>query len=63
MGELRDMHHSITTCKLKIRAHKSVKAYGVEIRESVIPAISQLGAVISDVNHRSATLIPDSQVE
>lgn len=63
VGELRDIHHSITTCKLKIRAHKSVKTYGVEIRESVIPTISQLGAVIGDVNHRSATLIPDSQVE
>jgi hypothetical protein len=57
VGELRDVHHAVTTAKLRIRAHRTVRTYGDEIREVVIPKVSQLGGVISDVKRHKGELI------
>jgi hypothetical protein len=56
VGELREVHHAVTTAKLRIQAHKTVRSYGDEIRDVIIPKISQLGGVISDVDRHRGEL-------
>jgi hypothetical protein len=56
VGELREVHHAVTTAKLRINAHRTVRTYGMEIRDVIIPKISQLGGVLSDVNARGGGL-------
>jgi hypothetical protein len=52
VAELRHVHHCVKTAQLRIRAHKTALTYGIEIRDVMIPAIAQLGGVISDVKHQ-----------
>lgn len=59
VGELRDVHHSVKTAQLRLRAHKTVRAYGNEIRDAVMPAIAQLGGVRSDINARCGGLFDE----
>ena len=49
VGELRDVHHAVTTAALRIKAHRTVRTYGSEIRDIIMPKVAQLGGVISDV--------------
>jgi hypothetical protein len=63
VGELREVHHAIKTAQLRMNAHKSVLTYGTEIRDVIIPKISQLGGVFSDVRRHSGDLIPASKAK
>jgi hypothetical protein len=56
VSELRQVHHDVTAAKLRINAHKTVKSYGEEIRQVIIPMIAELGGVIMDVNRQSGHL-------
>jgi hypothetical protein len=57
VNELREVHHAVTTAKLRIRAHRTVRTYGIEIRDVIVPKVSQLGGVISDLD-RDTGVIP-----
>jgi hypothetical protein len=50
-AELREVHHAVKTAQLRMRAHQTVRTYGEQIRDSVFPAVAQLGGVISDLPH------------
>ena len=52
VGELRSIHHGVKTSALRIRAHQTVKTYGVEMRDVILPKVAQLGGVISDTRGR-----------
>jgi hypothetical protein len=52
VAELREVHHDVKTAQLRIRAHRTVRTYGEQIREAVFPAVAQLGGAISDVKRQ-----------
>jgi membrane protein implicated in regulation of membrane protease activity len=60
VGELRDVHAGVKTAQLRIRAHKSVRTYGNEIRDVIMPKIAQLGALRSDVKAQCGRLIDEA---
>jgi hypothetical protein len=61
VGELREVHHAVKTAQLRINAHKSVLTYGREIRDVIIPKVSQVGGVLSDVKRHRGRFLPDSE--
>jgi hypothetical protein len=63
VGELRSVHHDVKTSQLRMKAHRSIRTYGEEMRDVVMPAVAQLGGVISDINADSALLASARRAE
>jgi hypothetical protein len=57
VSELREVHHAVTTAKLRIRAHRTVRTYGIEIRDVIMPKVAQLGGVISDLDRDTGAIL------